>query len=277
MFNLSALVILTIFNLIALTQIAANILLPVKLKRGPVLAAATVCLATSLTGLAMAVLVPSPVVGIASVTLAALVNLLAVLGTGLDRLSDPTSTEAIRYLRGLARLAIIGVPHDPITPPLPPRSAPARKPAPARCAQTTTHITPDPLPKLLAAASQATHSAPKPKQPARTPALPPASAQPLTPRQRHSVPHRPNRLPTSSLAFLLSVDPHNLPDIFADARASMNQLSALARRVRLVATDPLRPPIPSQSTSVWPTTTFSQPDPAWRTSYGRIPAIAAGF
>ena len=114
MFDISALVLLTIFNLIALVQIVANILAPARLQQGPVLGAAAVCLATSMTGLAMALLVPSPVVGVASITIAALVNLCAVLGTGLDRISDPSSIEAIHNLRGLARLAIIGEPHDPV-------------------------------------------------------------------------------------------------------------------------------------------------------------------
>ena len=48
MFNLNALITLTVFNLIALVQIAANVLVPTKLQRGPVLAAASICLATAL-------------------------------------------------------------------------------------------------------------------------------------------------------------------------------------------------------------------------------------
>lgn len=281
MFDLNALVILTIFNLIALVQIASNILLPVKLQSGMVLGAAAICLATSLTGLALAMLVPSPIVGIASVTIAALVNLFAVLGTGLDRLSDPTSAEAMRALRGLARLAIIGTPHESTfagTAGTRQRSAAASKPAAVRSirtkAQAAVSTAADPLPRLLAAASRPAMPAPRPR-PARSAPRTPASAQPLAPRQTYRVPPRPNRLPTSSLAFLLSVDPKDAPDIFADARASMSELPALARRVRLVTTDPRRPVISPQSSSVWPTI-FSEPDPAWRTSYGRIPAVAAG-
>ncbi len=287
MFDLSAPVILTIFNLIALAQIAAAILLPTKLQPGPVLGAAAVCLATALTGLGMAMLIPSPVVGIASVTIAALVNLFAVLGTGLDRLSDPTSAEAIRCLRGLARLAIIGAPHEAAIAGVsgdsqPSAAARAPQPQPTRRAPATRRNTRppaarasaarDPLPKLLAAASRYALPAARAKQPASSA---PASAQPLTPRQRHNVPRRPNRLPTSSLAFLLSVDPQHMPDIFADARASTREHSSLAHRVRLVANDPRRPLTTPQSTSVWPTT-FSEPDPAWSTSYGRMPALAVG-
>ena len=283
MFDISALVLLTIFNLIALLQISANILVPARLQRGPVVGAAVICLATSLTGLAMALLVPSPVVGIASITIAALVNLCAVLGTGLDRLSDPTSTEAIRSLRGLARLAIIGEPHEPARPR---RRASwqssaastensAFSAASAKRQAPPTFITPDVLPRLLAAASQSAQRAPKTPQPA--PSLPriPASAQPLKPRQNFIVPHRPNRLPTSSLAFLLSVNPQDAPDIFADARASISEPSTLAHRVNLVFTNQRRPSIAPQSMNVWPTT-FSEPDPAWQTSYGRFPAIALG-
>lgn len=286
MFDLSALVMLTIFNLIALIQIASNIIVPARLQRGPVLAAAAVCLATSLTGLAMAVLVPSTIVGIASITIAALVNLFAVLGTGLDRLSDPSSAEAMNYLRGLARLAIIGAPHDSILPrelrrPAPRPAAPASRPiAAVRGIRATAQAAPardarDPLPRLLAAARQPARPAFQANRPATSAPRIPASATPLTPRQHFSVPRRPNRLPTSSLAFLLSVDPKNEPDIFADARASMSQLSSLARRVSLVATDPRRPSIRPQSSSVWPTT-YAQSDPAWRTSYARIPAVAFG-
>ncbi|HLW02662.1 MAG TPA: hypothetical protein VKT82_28670 [Ktedonobacterales bacterium] len=282
MFDISALVMLTIFNLIALVQIAANILAPARLQRGPVLGAAVICLATSLTGLAMALLVPSPVVGVASITIAALVNLFAVLGTGLDHISDPGSTEAIHYLRGLARLAIVGEPHEPAKPrrraswqsSAAPAETAAFRSASAKRQSLPTYITSDVLPRLLAAASGSAQRAPKTKQP--TTSLPriPASAQPLKPRQNFIVPHRPNRLPTSSLAFLLSVDPQNAPDIFADARAS-SELSTLAHRVNLVVTNRPRPSIAPQSMNIWPTT-FSEPDPAWQTSYGRLPAIAFG-
>jgi hypothetical protein len=283
MFNLSALVMLTIFNLIALIQIASNILVPARLQHGPVLGAAAVCLATSLTGLAMAILVPSPIVGIASITIAALVNLFAVLSTGLDRLGDPSSAEAICSLRGLARLAIIGAPHDSVLPRAPRRAQPDAAPAKAPAARSVrpaaqdapAHTTNDPLPKLLAAARHPARKARQANRPASSTPLIPASAKPLTPRQHYNVPRRPNRLPTSSLAFLLSVDPEHEPDIFADARASMSQLSSLAHRVRLVASDPRRPSTRPQSSSVWPTT-YAQPDPAWRTSYARIPAIALG-
>ncbi len=292
MFDLSALVILTILNLIALVQIASNILAPAKLQRASVLGAATICLATSLTGLAMALLVPSPIVGIASITIAALVNLLAVLSTGLDHLSDPTSTQALRALRGLARLAIVGAPHEAVLAGVPNRrhisitaarhairrprwatSAPHSAPVSQPLSQPTTptRITRDPLPRLLVAASRPIHPAPRANRPTKNTPPAHASARPLTPRQNFIVPRRPNQLPTSSLAFLLSVDPRDEPDIFADARASMSESSPLARRVTLVSDDPRRPSIASQS-SVWPTT-FSGPDPVWKTSYARIPAL----
>ena len=286
MFDLSALVVLTILNLIALVQIASNIIAPAKLQRAAVLGAATICLATSLTGLAMALLVPSPIVGIASITIAALVNLFAVLSTGLDRLSDPTSTQALRALRGLARLAIVGAPHEAVLAGVPARrhtsvTAASRRPRWATSAPhstplsqptTPTRITRDPLPRLLEAASRPIHLAPKANRPTKNVSPAHASARPLTPRQNFIVPRRPNQLPTSSLAFLLSVDPQDEPDIFADARASMSERSALARRVTLVSDDPRRPFIASQSSSVWPTT-FSGPDPVWKTSYARIPAL----
>lgn len=273
MFNLSTLVFLTIFNLIALAYIVAHALSPAALQRPSTLGAAAICLATSCTGLAMAMLLPSPVAGTASVTIAALVNLLAVLSTGLDQLSDPTSAEAIRSLGGLARLAIIGTPFEPARVGVSDndqRRAAASQPRAVRGARYTTF---DPLPRLLEAASQRVAPTPWLIRPPRHTPRSPASANTLAPRHNHSVPHRPNRLPTSSLAFLLSVNPEDAPDIFASSRASMSDLPALARRVRLVTTDPRRPLISPQSTSVWPTT-FSEPDPAWRTSYGRFPAIA---
>ncbi|HEU5368897.1 MAG TPA: hypothetical protein VFU69_10550, partial [Ktedonobacterales bacterium] len=225
------------------------------------------------------------IVGIASITIAALVNLFAVLGTGLDRLSDPSSAEATHHLRGLARLAIVGAPHDSVLPRelrRPPQrpAAPAKPAAPARSSRASAQAAPahdknDPLPRLLAAARQPTRSASQANRPVGNTLRTLVSARSLTPRQHFTVPRRPNRLPTSSLAFLLSVDPEKEPDIFADTRASMSQLSSLAHRVSLVAADPRRPSIRPQSSSVWPTT-YSQPDPAWSTSYARIPAVAFG-
>jgi hypothetical protein len=274
MFHLSTLAFLTIFNLIALAHIVAHALAPASLQRPATLGAAAICLATSCTGLAMAMLLPSPVAGTACVTIAALVNLLAVLSTGLDQLSDPTSAEAIRFLGGLARLAIIGAPYEPVrvdSPASDQRSTLISQPHAVRGARYTPF---DPLPRLLEAASQRV-------APASWLTRPPANApqrfaSTRAPRHNHRVPHRPNRLPTASLAFLLSVSPEESPDIFASSRASMSELPALARRVRLVTTDPRRPLLSPQSTSVWPTT-FSEPDPAWRTSYGRFPAIAIGL
>lgn len=289
MFNISALVMLTALNLVALVQIASNILAPRHVQPGPVFGAATVCLATSLTGLAMALLIPSPIVGIASVTIAALVNLFAVLTTGIDHVSDPQSTQTLRALRGLARLAIVGAPHEAVLAGVPNRrhdtnnrpakrrtmpALPAARSNPAN-GPIPTRITADPLPKLLAAASQSAQAA-RPKRPARTVSPISIGKQPLAPRQNFIVPHRPNRLPTSSMAFLLSVDPEREPDIFADSRSRMSELPALAHRVSLVANDPDRPSIQTQSSSVWPTT-FSLPDPAWRTSYGRLPAFVPGL
>jgi hypothetical protein len=288
MFNISALVMLTVLNLVALVQIAANILAPRRIQPGPVFGAATVCLATSLTGLAMAILIPSPIVGIACVTAAALVNLLAVLTTSVDHISDPQSTQALRALRGLARLAIVGAPHEAVLAGVPNRHHNHNKPPkhhtmPALLAVRAnptngpipTRITADPLPKLLAAASQSAHTAPRAKQPTRPSAPVPTRKPSLAPRQNFIVPHRPNRLPTSSMAFLLSVDPEHEPDIFADSRSRVSELPALAHRVSLLANDPGRPSLNPQSSSVWPTT-FSSPDPAWTTSYGRLPAFAPG-
>lgn len=290
MFNLSALVMLTVLNLIALVQIASNILAPRHIQPGPVVGAATVCLATSLTGLAMALLIPSPIVGIACVTAAALVNLFAVLTTGIDHISDPESTQALRALRGLARLAIVGAPHEAVLAGAPNRrrdttsthakqrtlpALPAARGLPAN-GPIPTRITADPLPRLMAAASQLAQATPKAKRPARTIAPAPTSTRPLTPRQNFIVPHRPNRLPTSSIAFLLSVDPEHEPDIFADSRRRMSELPALARRVSLVANDPGHLSTHAQSSSVWPIT-FSEPDPAWKTSYGRLPAFVPGI
>ena len=293
MFNLNALITLTVFNLIALVQIAANVLVPTKLQRGPVLAAASICLATSLTGLAMALLVPSPIVGIASVTIAALVNLLAVLSTGLDHVSDRDSTQAMRALRGLARIAVVGAPYEAAVAGMPGRSrwgaasdifvkrrslwaAPSARSAQDTSQTTTTRISADPLPKLLAAASRSAQAVRKVSRPLRTTPPTPASAQSLTPRQNFIVPHRPNRLPTSSLAFLLNVNPGQEPDIFADSRARMREQSAPPHRVSLVSQDPRRPSLLSQSSSVWPTT-FSEPDPVWKTSFGRLPAIGTSL
>jgi hypothetical protein len=84
------------------------------------------------------------------------------------------------------------------------------------------------------------------------------------------VPPRPNRLPTNSLAFLLSVD--HEPDIFADARESMSRLPALGKRVHLISTNPRHVALAAQSANPLPAA-FATPDPAWMTSYGRFPVL----
>ena len=102
------------------------------------------------------------------------------------------------------------------------------------------------------------------------PAQPRVDANRLASGTTYRVPQRPNRLPTSSLAFLLSADDE--PDLFADARESMSRLPALGKRVYLVSTNPRHVALASQSANPL-TSTFSAPDPAWTTSYGRFPAL----
>jgi hypothetical protein len=287
MFDLNTLLILTIFNVIAFAQVASTIHIPIKFESALTEGSAVLCLAVSLLSLALAALIPTPEVGLATVTIAALVNLLALLGPISRLLDDSRPAEAVRSLRGLARLSIVGAPYAPAAPSVPasaPDTSGKAKPATIRSIR----------PAAQAAAPRASSGAlsrlPGPAQPA-TPSTAsqrasqvdrrvtplsrmPASALPLTPRQTYRVPQRPNRLPTSSLAFLLSVRPEQMPDIFADAHVSMQSLPALAHRVRLVSTDPRRPVITPQSSNVWPSSNFSEPDPAWQTSYGRIPALA---
>jgi hypothetical protein len=290
MFDLSALVILTLFNLIAVLQVATMTTTTNRLQDTLRQGAAVLCLSVSLAGLGLAMLVPTPGMGIATVCIAALVNLIALLGPGLRQLSDPRVAETASHLRGLARLYIVGSPYEPAAvsasggpAPIAPSSAQPRKKTTSRplTAGEIRSIRPvrpsamrggsGPLPRITgqptsgAIAAQRSLALAASRKARQT-------SQPdhLSRRATYDVPRRPNRLPPTSLAFLLSVD--NEPDIFADARESMSLLPALARRVRLVSTDPNRPAITSHAPTVLPNI-LAAPDPAWTTSYGRLAAL----
>lgn len=283
MFEFNALAILTSFTLIALCQLAVNILAPARLQPGPLLWAGAIYLATFCTGLVIAFLAPSSEVSMVSVIIAGLVNICAVLGTSFDWLSRSRLAEAREVLRWWVRRARRGEPRA---------SRPARRSEGSPCSvvpsrsamrsvhapmqERAAHASADPLLLLLlAAASRLAISTTRPNHLTGRAQRSAAFASPLPLRPHHRVPHRPNRLPTTALAFLLSVDPKDAPDLFADARRSMGALSALAHRVRLVALEPRRPRWALPRQSIWPTI-FSEPDPAWRTSYGRLPALALG-
>lgn len=300
MFNLSALVVLTLFNLIAVLQIVSSS--SRKLQDVLTQGTAVLCLTVSLAGLGLALLTPTLGMGIATVSIATLVNLIALLGPGARKLSDPRITETASQMRGLARLYLVGSPYAPIaaataggapsaalalsaspraSAAIRPVEAPVRKPSKTISRPISTKdirgirtVRPAAqgsasglLPRVTADVSSIRRSL---NGAARPPAKPPVNTNRLTPRSTYQVPQRPNRLPTNSLAFLLSVD--NEPDIFADARESMGRLPALGKRVHLVSTNPRHVALAAQSANPLPAT-LATPDPAWMTSYGRFPVL----
>ncbi len=290
MFDLGALVILTFFNLIAVLQVVTMTSTSNRLQDTLRQGAAVLCLSVSLAGLGLAMLVPTPGIGIATVCAAALVNLLALLGPGLRHLSDPRVAETASHLRGLARLYIVGSPYVPaaasptgsqalITPETPqPRKKTTSRPLTMNEIRSIRPVRPSamhgasgPLPTVSGHATSGAIAARRSLALA-APRKVRQAVQPdhLSKRTTYAVPQRPNRLPPTSLAFLLSVDGD--PDIFVDARESMSLLPALAKRVRLVSTDPNRPAITTHAPGVLPNT-FAEPDPAWATSYGRLAAL----
>ena len=300
MFNLSALVVLTLFNLIAVLQVTSSS--SRKLQDALTQGTAVLCLAVSLAGLGLALLTPTLGMGIATVSIATLVNLIALLGPGARKLSDPRIAETASQLRGLARLYLVGSPYAPIasataggapsaalalsaapraSAAIRPVETPVRKPSKTTSRPISTKDirgirTARPaaqgsasglLPRVTADVTSIRRSL---NGAARPPVKLPVNTNRLTPRSTYQVPQRPNRLPTNSLAFLLSVD--NEPDIFADARESMSRMPALGKRVHLVSTNPRHVALAAQSANPLPAT-FATPDPAWLTSYGRFPVL----
>lgn len=277
MFNLSALVALTLFNLIAVLQVASSSsreLQDVFTQRTSLL-----CLAVSLAGLGFALLTPTLGMGIATVSIAALVNIIALLGPGARKLGDPGIAQTAGQLRGLARLYLVGAPYTPVAAATAGSAPVTARPveAPVRTSSWTSSRpisteairgirTARPvaggsasglLPRVIADVSGIRRRL---SDAASAPARPQVDTNHLSPRTTYQVPQRPNRLPTSSLAFLLSVD--HEPDIFADARESMSRLPALGKRVHLTSTNPQRAALAAQSAKPLPAT-FATPDPAW--------------
>lgn len=291
MFNLSALVVLTLFNLIAVLQIVSSS--SRKLQDVLTQGTAVLCLAVSLAGLGLAMLTPTLGMGIATVSIATLVNLIALLGPGARKLSDPRIAETAGQLRGLARLYLVGAPYTPLAAATAATAA-GSVPFVARSVETpvrkTSKTTSRPIStedirgiRTVRPAARGSASSLLPRVtadvtsirrslngPACPPAKLPMNTNRLTPRSTYQVPQRPNRLPTNSLAFLLSVD--NEPDIFADARESMSRLPALGKRVHLVSTNPRHLALAALSANPLPAA-FAIPDPAWMTSYGRFPVL----
>jgi hypothetical protein len=287
MFNLSALAVLTLFNLIAVLQVTSSS--SRKLQDALTQGTAILCLAVSLAGLGLAMLTPTLGMGIATVSIATLVNLIALLGPGARKLSDPRIAETASQLRGLARLYLVGAPYTPLAAATAGGASAAIRPveAPVRKTSKTTSrpIAAEDIRgiRTVRPAAQGSASSLLPRVtadvtsirrslngPARPLAKQPMNTNRLTPRSTYQVPQRPNRLPTNSLAFLLSVD--NEPDIFADARESMSRMPALGKRVHLVSTNPRHVALAAQSANPLPAA-LATPDPAWMTSYGRFPVL----
>jgi hypothetical protein len=282
MFDLTALTILMILNLIILAQVASAALALGERQTTPRGGAMMFCLSVSLMGLGLLMLLPSPGMGIATLSVAALVNLLAALSPGMRRLSELHPTQIERSMGRLVRFSWMDTSPVLASAPSTPSATGSGIMRSARpTVQAAVRTVTDLLPRAASAASARLVQSPArmlhllpgaSSAPDTNAAQTPDDLPPLAPRQHYTVPRRPNRLPTSSLAFLLSVDPAKMPDIFADARASMARRPALGRRVRLVAIHPRCRAFNPHNERILPSS-FATPDPAWQTTYGRFAAL----
>ena len=216
MFDLSALVVLTLFNLIAVLQVVSSS--SRKLQDTLTQGTAVLCLAVSLAGLGLAMLTPTLGMGIATVSIAALVNLIALLGPGARKLGDPRIAETASQVRGLARLYLVGTPYMPVaaatagSAPAAPRpvETPVRKPSRTISRPISTQAirgirTARPsalgsasglLPRVTADVTYIRRSL---SGRVSAPAKPRVDTNHLTPRTTYQVPQRPNRLPTTGI------------------------------------------------------------------------------
>ena len=278
MFNLGALVILALFNLLTLVHLASSTLPASRLQTRLAQGVAAFCFAVSFGSFALALAVHTPGIGITTISIAAFVNLLAVLGPTTRALGNPQSLIASGKLSGLARLYFTEQPRPAPVAAAPTVSRTRSRPIipPVRSTRPVSR----PLGEQLIARQRSEHSILHPLS-ALAPVQPPAAPvdnviavsaphraiapTPLVPRRTYIVPHRPNRLPSNNGAFLVAPEPATALDIFAIPRSASGTYPALASRVHLVTTN-------KHNDAVLPLT-YAAPDPAWRTTYGRLVAL----
>ncbi len=276
MFDLGALTILTLFNVLALTQVISTTLAPGRLPSLLRQRNAALCLVISLSAFALGLLVHQPGVSVATLTAAACINLMILLGPLTRQPQDSQTLTQLHAVNGLARLYFSGESGErPAVPPA--QRAPSQPvltvPAPAirgarPIAQApVTRTTSRPLSKEEIAKAP---SRPRSQTSGR---ITPVKAEPrplpvarLASRRTYTVPHRPNRVTTSLGTVQLTPESANALNTFAQSATRKGQFAALATRVRLVV------PIAHNET-VLPLI-LSEPDPAWQTTFGRIAALA---
>jgi hypothetical protein len=276
MFDLGALTILTLFNVLVLTQLISTTLAPARLSNLLKQRAAALCLVFSLAAFALGMLVHQPGINVATITTAACINLLILLGPLASRVQGPQSLNHLRSVSGLARLYFTGESGEqPATQPIQPAPpqpvaaipAPAIRGARPVSQPVITRTSSRPLSKEELAKAP---SRPRPRTSERSAPIHleqrPQPVARLAPRRTYTVPHRPNRIATSLGSLQLTPESASALNTFAQSATRKSTFAALATRIRLVA------PI-EHNESVLPLI-LSQPDPAWQTTFGRIAALA---
>jgi hypothetical protein len=276
MFDLGALTILTLFNVLALTQVISTTLVPARLPSLLQQRNAALCLVISLSAFALGLLVHQPGISVATITTAACINLLILLGPLAHQLQGPQALSQLHSVTGLARLYFNG--ESGQRPAVQPAQPAPSQPIPALPAPTIRGARP-----ISQAAGTRTTSRPLSREEiAKAPSRPrpqpseritpiraeqrPLPVARLAPRRTYTVPHRPNRITTNLGAFQLTPESATALNHFAQSTARKSTFATLAPRIRLVA------PIAHNET-VLPLI-LNEPDPAWQTTFGRIAALA---
>jgi hypothetical protein len=271
MSNLSALTLLTLFNLVALAHFISTTIAPSRANTLLRQSLAALCMLLSLSAFALALLIHQPGISVATITIVGCVNLLMLLSILARRLQGPSSLDDLRPLSGLARLYFTGESgeHPAVLPALPPDQPTLALPMPSarsvRPASVRTTSRPLPPEELAKAPARPRHQTsarmlairPKPR---------PQSLVHLTPRRSYSVPHRPNRIVATTDSLPCTAAPASALNILASPPARKGRFAALAPRIRLVT-------YIAHNESVLPLI-FNEPDPAWQTTLGRLTALA---
>ncbi|HEY7124382.1 MAG TPA: hypothetical protein VH540_10560 [Ktedonobacterales bacterium] len=276
MFDLGALTILTLFNVLALTQVISTTLVPGRLHSLLRQRNAVLCLGISLSAFALGLLVHQPGISVATLTAAACINLMILLGPLTQQPQSSQTLTQLHAVNGLARLYFSGESGErPAVPPV--QRAPSQPvlvlPAPA--IRGARPIAQAPAMRTTSRPLSKEEIAKAPSRPrAQTSGrLAPVQTEPrplpvarLASRRAYTVPHRPNRITTSLGAIQLTPESATALSTFEQSATRKGQFAALATRVRLVV------PV-EHNESVLPLI-LTEPDPAWQTTFGRIAALA---
>lgn len=277
MFNLGALTILTLFNILFLTQFVSTTLAPAGLPHLLRQGTAALCLVISAGAFALGLFVHQPEVSVATITTAACINLLILFGSLTNRLQGPQALNQLHSVNGLARLYFTGESSErtairpaqiTISQPLPVAPTPVIRGARPLSQPAATRTTSRPLSMEELAKAP---SRPRPHTSGRLPATrveqAPQNLVHLAPRRTYTVPHRPNRITANLGALQLTPESASALNSFAQSASQKPGFAALATpRIRLVH------PV-AHNKNVLPLI-LSDPDPAWQTTFGRIAALA---